>query len=184
MWFCKSKKKYKFKEVKGWSPYNPRIREWQKRQLTCMPDMKAQTGSITKADLKKAKKILRQTRKDIKYFDDIDIYGVREHWPTSVQVLTKKKDDCDGFSVACWARLRKAGFPDNRIGMVIVHGHMLACIKINESDFWILDNGFLVWRAKIVKASRFFPKKIRKQVYVPLVGFNLFDQWIYEPVEK
>jgi len=66
-----------------------KIRTWQGRQKLITPTK--QSGVI---DMKKAQEIHSWVLKNIKYESDEIQWHVKEHWPTSVEVLQRSRDDC------------------------------------------------------------------------------------------
>jgi len=149
------------------------VYDWQKREKQTNPKKEIQSGVI---NLDLAKKIHKECLINFKYVKDIDQFKINDYWATSGEVLKEQKDDCDGFAVLIWRKLRDAGFPDDKIGMIIVPGHMCACIYHSENDFIILDNGFLTFSFE--KASVFFSTDRGKEK-LPILGFNMFYKWGY-----
>lgn len=156
------------------------IRDWQnreKRHGTNETDVPIYFYG--KSNVVYAKRILREVQKRIDYISDIEQYKRINHYPTSKQVWTTDKDDCDGQAIAVWKALELQEFPADEIGMGVVDGHMFAVWHDPEliNDFWVLDNGFL--SRKMVKASKLFPCKYRGRPLEPLYGFNVNSWWSY-----
>ncbi len=159
------------------TPYDYTIRDWQRRELaTGVPknDLYPKNIDMTVAD--NFHKCIMQL---IPWKSDQEVYGRAEFWATSDEVLKRREDDCDGQAVARFRFLLEAGFPPDKIGLMIIDGHMQCCIHEVEHDPWILDNGYL--NDNIVLATQMFPVTKRDgTVLRPLYGFNLHDVWRYE----
>lgn len=80
--------------------------------------------------------------------------------------------------MARWRMMRDAGFPDDNIGMVVVSGHMFACLHISDKDFYVLDNGYITYKTALASDIFPFETKDGKELQ-PIIGFNLFDMWTY-----
>ena len=99
--------------------------------------------------MKDIKEIVDQVHKDIHdaftYTSDEKMHGVKEHWqfPTDMSDI---KDDCDGFAIACRAKLREHGLDTRLVVCSTETGEMhLVCASGN----YILDNRYNSVRTKI-----------------------------------
>lgn len=152
-----------------------KIKDWQRREKEAQNIINAQNGVV---DLNKAKEIHRWILKNIVYVSDEENYGKLEYWPTSDEVLKSKKEDCDGIAIACWRKLRDAGFPDDKIGIACVDGHAFCVIFRNNNDFWVLDNGSITYKMEL--ASEALTREGRR----PRCAFTLWNIYAYEIIEK
>lgn len=98
--------------------------------------------------MKDIKEIVDQVHKDIHdaftYTSDEKMHGVKEHWqfPTDMSDI---KDDCDGFAIACRAKLREHGLDTRLVVCSTETGEMhLVCASGN----YILDNRYNSVRTK------------------------------------
>ncbi len=122
------------------NPWALGVADWQDREQRSLGATKPQTGTV---DLKRARWIHKWVITNVRYISDEKNYAKKEYWATSDEVFSRMQDDCDGQAVACWRKLRDAGFPDDKIGICCIEGHAFCVILEGEEDFWILDNGFV-----------------------------------------
>jgi len=147
--------------------FGRKIRNWQKRELaTCnlvkyshKPDMP------TKAAMRKAQ---RRMFSKIRYQKE-----KKDVWNTSQKTEILGRGDCEDQAIYIMSLLRDQCTDWKCLGVGIVKGHAFAMVKIDESDFWIIDNGYLSY--SIEKASCLLPYKHLQ----PICGFNLFKKWSY-----
>ena len=154
------------------------ISNWQRRESESLNNPTKSSGDLPAGWKNKAKQIHRDMLKNMEYVSDTHLYGKCEYWATSKEILKYMKGDCEDQAIYVLRELRDAGFPDNKIGVVIVKEHAFACIHITNNDFWLLDNGYI--SRQIIKASEIFPVKIKGTELKPVCGFNLFDIWTYK----
>jgi hypothetical protein len=172
--FLSKKSPIKFKRaILGfWAkePWAEQIENWQYREQTgCkfIPYLK------NYYDLDVAEKIHNECLQQFTYVKDIEQYNQSEVWSTTPEIELKMKGDCDDFAMLVWKKLRLAGFDPSYLGMVIISGHMFACIHVTDTDFYVLDNGNITYNIRL--ASRVLPHKGRE----PICGFNVNQYWVY-----
>lgn len=156
-----------------------KVRDWQRREKAALgrPPAFAAIVLNPKERKKAAVRVMNWVKENIEYVSDLKNYGTREHWATTKEILNRRRDDCDGQAMAMWRLLRANGVQDSKIGMVHCDGHLFCCLHETDSDWWVLDNGFLSHR--LVKAKDLFPIKRKGRKLVPLWGFNLHSFWVY-----
>ena len=147
--------------------YGRKITEWQKRELSVcnleVPEDAPEVPSrwaMWKAQWKAFRHI-----KYVKEKGDI--------WLTSEDVKLRRYGDCEDQAFYVMALLRDACKGWDRLGICLVKGHAFAIVKIDGSDFWVIDNGHLSY--SIEKASRLLPYHHLQ----PICGFNLVKKWSY-----
>jgi hypothetical protein len=174
-------------EVDG-NDYLERLNEWQWREQAARGVCKRNmcfpinvNNELTADLLNKAAK----AAKSIKYKKDIDLYNLKDYWPTSVEMMGMDSEDCDGQAILAWSILRDGGLADMNIGIVVLEntrtgsGHMVCAVHDKGSlDPVIMDNGLVV-RSGFERMSKVLGKKWR-----PICGGGLFEVWIYEKVPK
>ncbi len=177
-------KNTKFERQFTYLPYVIKISIWQKKERECYIPVVFEDGY--KKPKGSCKKAIKYIQNEIEYISDYQQYG-RDHWPTTVDVFSTMKDDCDGQAIAAWCLLNRSNFPPNEIGMCFARGidkaHMFAVWHDPKlkNDFWVLDNGYITRTMK--KASKLFPFKKGNNMYMPIFGFNLNTTWIYKKGE-
>jgi len=152
------------------NPYLARIRDWQQREMESTYSSQDNSGEV---DLGVARVLHIDMLLNFKYVKDEVQFDRRDYWMTSQEARKRMRGDCEDFAILLMAKLRRGGFPDNKIGVVIVEGHAFCCVYHKPDDFMVLDNGYFT--QSMVPASRLFPCKGK----VPLYGFNFFEYWTY-----
>lgn len=54
------------------------------------------------------------------YTEDIDVWGVADHWATPLETLGLGRADCEDYAIAKYVTLRLLGVPDERLRMIYV----------------------------------------------------------------
>lgn len=124
--------------------------------------------------LKLANGINWDVNKELLYRKDIVNWDRRDYWQPSWATEYLRTGDCEDYAILKYRIMRECGFPDNRIGIILIKGHAFAALLEPENDdFFILDNGSISYFMK--KASETLPYDDREIV----CGFNLFNIWGY-----
>lgn len=82
----------------------------------------------------------------VHFVDDRVQYGVASYWAPAAQTLSRGKGDCKGFAIAKLAMLRRAGFAERDLYLVIAkdlvrrQDHAVAVARAN-GRLWVLDSG-------------------------------------------
>ena len=82
----------------------------------------------------------------VHFVDDSVQYGVADYWAPAAQTLERGKGDCEDFAIAKLAMLRRAGFAERDLYLVIAkdlvrrQDHAVAVARAN-GRLWVLDSG-------------------------------------------
>ncbi|UCG11620.1 MAG: transglutaminase-like cysteine peptidase [Deltaproteobacteria bacterium] len=152
------------------------VANWQERELACRAEGRCINPGVT--ELQEIA-WLAQGMLDHKK-DDVD------YTQTSCEANESQKGDCEDFGALAYRLLSEAGYPESKIGMVLLvdfgnhdpvtgsyFGHTVPVVYIDDFDFWILDNGFLTF---VVSRASEFLESSRLSLYC---GYNLTEYWIY-----
>lgn len=81
----------------------------------------------------------------VHFVDDSVQYGTADYWAPAAQTLARGKGDCEDFAIAKLAMLRRAGFAESDLYLVIARDlvrrqdHAVAVVRA-EGKYWLLDN--------------------------------------------
>ena len=153
-------------------------RDWlacERGSAKCPPKLKAWRDGLAKArDLSRWQQIVEVNRlvnSLVQFRNDIDTYGVADHWATPKETLSKS-GDCEDFVILKYLSLRELGFTDNDMRMVVVKitrrgiGHAVLAVNHDGGRF-ILDN--LLQRPVEHSAVK---------GYKPVYSVNARGQWL------
>ena len=82
----------------------------------------------------------------VQFVDDIRQYGVADRWSLAADTLSRGRGDCEDYAIAKMAMLRRAGFADRDLYLVILKDlvrradHAVLVVR-SEGHFRVLDNG-------------------------------------------
>jgi len=82
----------------------------------------------------------------VHFVDDRVQYGVADYWAPAAQTLSRGRGDCEDFAIAKLAMLRRAGFAERDLYLVIAkdlvrrQDHAVAVARAN-GQLWVLDSG-------------------------------------------
>ena len=82
----------------------------------------------------------------VQFVDDIRQYGVADRWSPAADTLSRGRGDCEDYAIAKMAMLRRAGFADRDLYLVILKDlvrradHAVLVVR-SEGHFRVLDNG-------------------------------------------
>ena len=111
----------------------------------------------------------------IRYVEDIEVWGQRDHWASPLEMLDKGRGDCEDYAMAKYFSLMAAGVSEAKMRMVYVRAvmgtrsfaHMvLAYYAEPTAEPLILDN----LRPRIELASR-------RMDLAPVFSFNAEGMW-------
>jgi len=165
----------KFRRLPFHSYNASKIYDWQQREGELYYNPTGTLSNYSAVRFKKLQRIRDLVISQIKYKKDIVTYEKKDHWATTDEILKRGTGDCEDQSFVMYRRMKEAGFPRDKIGIINVKGHAFACYQFCLDDFYILDNGYLTH--KVVKASSYFLKNEKVR---PIVGFNVVNQWSYK----
>jgi len=168
-----------YKRVSKRTGHEQKIMNWQSRERASIIEREGKVDiqlESVQNSYTRMKEAHYWVNKNIAWDTDQRVYGRRDYWATSDQVLARGKDDCDGQAVAIWRKMRDAGLPDLDIGMIILvggsQGHMVAGYFL-DTDFYVLDNGYMT--RSILMASELFSQKELCKGMRPVAWFNLWQ---------
>ncbi len=151
---------------------SPKVRDWRSREKKVV----SQEDPKPSYKLQDIREINWWVNRNIEYVTDQENWDMIDYWPDSDETLQRGQEDCDGQAILKWRMMKDLGVPDDQIGLIIVPGHMFACYYEDpkSNDFWILDNGNIVYTMH--KASKVIPYSDKKLKW----GFNLDSEWLYK----
>jgi predicted transglutaminase-like cysteine proteinase len=81
----------------------------------------------------------------VAFTPDYRQYRVADHWALASVTLVRRRGDCEDFAIAKMALLRRAGFADQNLYLVIVKDvfrveHHAVLVVRSDRRFWVLDN--------------------------------------------
>ena len=82
----------------------------------------------------------------VQFVDDIIQYGVADRWSAAADTLARGRGDCEDYAIAKMAMLRRAGFAEHNLYLVILRDlvrradHAVLVVR-SEGRFRVLDNG-------------------------------------------
>jgi len=121
--------------------------------------------------IKNINKINGFVNKLIKYTSDDKAWGELDYWASPVEVLSRRKGDCEDFAILKYYTLKYIGFSPDSMRLVIVRqnrGPMHAVMSIEyESRIYILDNQLTM----VVEDSKLLNK------YTPIYSINENGWW-------
>ncbi len=112
------------------------LQQWNQRieQLAKLPSRADQIVAVNKL-----------MNDSITYDDDIRIWGKSDFWATPAETFSKGYGDCDDYAVAKYLTLKRLGFTDNEMRVVVLKDtrknelHAVLSVSHNGSNY-ILDN--------------------------------------------
>lgn len=90
--------------------------------------------------------INRYVNARVQYVNDIRLSGVEDRWSTGVDTLARGKGDCEDYAIAKLQMLRRAGFADDDLYLVVLRDlrrqadHAVLVVRA-EGRLLVLDNG-------------------------------------------
>jgi predicted transglutaminase-like cysteine proteinase len=156
----------------GWSPLQSR---WQ-RVGHGGPDAPATrfAASLTNRDaFHRLEAVNLYVNRRVRFVEDRVQYGVEDYWAPAAQTLSRGKGDCEDFAIAKIAMLRRAGFAEHDLYLVIVkdlvrrQDHAVAVARA-DGQFWLLDSG----TDELLDASR-------AHDYRPVMSFSGARSWTH-----
>ncbi|MFV0573936.1 MAG: transglutaminase-like cysteine peptidase [Vibrio sp.] len=110
----------------------------------------------------------------LRFIDDIKLWGLNDYWATPIQFLNVGGGDCEDFSIAKYTTLRELGVADDKLRLIYVKAldynqfHMVVAYYETPSSIpLILDN----LDGDIKPATQ-------RSDLVPIYSFNASNLWI------
>ena len=99
-----------------------------------------------RAPLDKLEAINRYVNGRVKFVDDIRQYGVADFWTSATATLRSGRGDCEDYAIAKLQLLRRAGFAEKDLYLVILHDALRRtdhAVLVARADgrLLVLDNG-------------------------------------------
>ncbi len=129
----------------GWSPLQSR---WLRIEHGA-PDAPAARFAASLADrdaFHRLEAVNLYVNRRVHFVADRVQYGVEDLWAPAAQTLSRGKGDCEDFAIAKLAMLRRAGFAERDLYLVIARDlvrrqdHAVAVVRA-EGKYWLLDSG-------------------------------------------
>ena len=82
----------------------------------------------------------------VQFVDDVRQYGIADRWSPAADTLARGRGDCEDYAIAKMAMLRRAGFAERNLYLVILKDlvrradHAVLVVR-SEGHFRVLDNG-------------------------------------------
>ena len=99
-----------------------------------------------RSKMEKLEAINRYVNSRITFIDDIRQYGVADHWTSAADTLRRGRGDCEDYAIAKLQLLRRAGFADKDLYLVILRDALrradhAVLVARAEGRLLVLDNG-------------------------------------------
>lgn len=95
----------------------------------------------------KLNEVNRFFNRQIRFVDDIQLWGVNDYWATPIEMLVKGAGDCEDYSIAKYFTLRRLGIPSDKLRITYVkalnynQAHMVLTYYASPSaEPLVLDN--------------------------------------------
>lgn len=104
------------------------------------------SGIAGRAPIEQLEAINRFVNGRVKFVDDIRQYGVADHWTAAAETLRRGRGDCEDYAIAKLQLLRRAGFAEKDLYLVILHDALrrtdhAVLVARAEGRLLVLDNG-------------------------------------------
>lgn len=107
----------------------------------------AYAGSLfDRSPIDKLEAVNRYVNARVRFIDDIRQYGTADHWTSAADTLRRGRGDCEDYAIAKLQLLRRAGFADKDLYLVILRDalrradHAVLVVRA-EGRLLVLDNG-------------------------------------------
>ena len=96
--------------------------------------------------IEKLDAVNRYVNARVSFVDDIRQYGVPDHWTAAAETLRRGRGDCEDYAIAKLQLLRRAGFADKDLYLVILRDALrrsdhAVLVARAEGRLLVLDNG-------------------------------------------
>jgi len=116
-----------------------------KQRILAWEELINSSGNLSERD--KLTAVNRFFNRQIRFMDDIRLWGVNDYWATPVEMLVKGAGDCEDYSIAKYFTLRRLGVPADRLRITYVkalnynQAHMVLTYYATPSaEPLVLDN--------------------------------------------
>lgn len=62
--------------------------------------------------------------RQIRWDDDINIWGVEDYWATPLETMGRREGDCEDYSIAKYVTLKELNVPGNQLRMIYVRARL------------------------------------------------------------
>ncbi|HVL30388.1 MAG TPA: transglutaminase-like cysteine peptidase [Sphingomicrobium sp.] len=99
-----------------------------------------------RSPIERLEAVNRYVNQRVRFVDDIRQYGVADHWTSAADTLRRGRGDCEDYAIAKLQLLRRAGFADKDLYLVILHDSLRRAdhaVLVARADdrLLVLDNG-------------------------------------------
>ena len=103
-------------------------------------------GVASRSPIEQLEAVNRYVNGRVKFVDDIRQYGVADHWTAAADTLRRGQGDCEDYAIAKLQLLRRAGFAEKDLYLVILHDALrradhAVLVARAEGRLLVLDNG-------------------------------------------
>lgn len=103
-------------------------------------------GLAERSPIERLDAVNRFVNARVRFIDDIRQYGVEDRWTPAADTLRRGRGDCEDYAIAKLQLLRRAGFADKDLYLVILHDALrradhAVLVARAEGRLLVLDNG-------------------------------------------
>ena len=104
------------------------------------------SGLADQSPIARLEAVNRYVNARVAFIDDSRQYGLSDHWTSAADTLRRGRGDCEDYAIAKLQLLRRAGFADKDLYLVILHDalrrtdHAVLVVRA-EGRLLVLDNG-------------------------------------------
>jgi predicted transglutaminase-like cysteine proteinase len=104
------------------------------------------SGIAARPALEKLEAVNHYVNARVRFVDDVRQYGVSDYWTTAADTLRRGRGDCEDYAIAKLQLLRRAGFAEKDLYLVILHDTLRRAdhaVLVARADgrLLVLDNG-------------------------------------------
>jgi predicted transglutaminase-like cysteine proteinase len=127
------------------SPLDRRWRQVSRAAFAGAPALYA-AGLGGRGDLAKVDAVNRYVNARVHFINDSNQYGTADRWTAASETLRRGRGDCEDYAIAKLQMLRRAGFAEKDLYLVILHDalrradHAVLVVRA-EGRMLVLDNG-------------------------------------------
>ena len=104
------------------------------------------SGLADRSPIERLEAVNRYVNARVSFVDDSEQYGVADYWTTAADTLRRGRGDCEDYAIAKLQLLRRAGFAEQDLYLVILHDSLrradhAVLVARAEGRMLVLDNG-------------------------------------------
>ena len=104
------------------------------------------SGLTERSAIEKLEAVNRYVNARVRFVDDRRQYGVEDQWTSAADTLRRGRGDCEDYAIAKLQLLRRAGFAEQDLYLVILHDSLrradhAVLVARAEGRMLVLDNG-------------------------------------------